>query len=137
MDPLISPTCRFCLDGREEFSHLAHDCPALWWERLTVSSQDPEHSLSSKWTPTQILDFTFFSRINDAFAKPLYQIASPSTSDQHETLDVDNPTPSSMDIPSDTDTGISVMEVSSDTDSSSDSNIDPDSDITIDSDFSS
>ena len=137
MDPLISPTCRFCLDGREEFSHLAHDCPALWWERLTISSQDPNHSHSSQWTPRQILDFTFFSRIDDAFAKPLFQISSTSTTSAplDEVLDLDNPVPSSTDLPSDTDTDISVMETSSASDSSSQDEMNSNDDISVDSDF--
>ncbi len=34
MDRSLSETCRFCGEGREEFIHLAHECPALAKERL-------------------------------------------------------------------------------------------------------
>ena len=46
---------RSCLEEREEFHHLTHDCPALWWEQMTVNSQDLKHSVATDWTPQQIL----------------------------------------------------------------------------------
>ena len=115
MDNHISETCRFCLEGREEFNHLMFDCPALWWERHTINAQDPDHSEPASWTAQQILDFTFFPRINEAFVKPLH-IAN--TMVLHEaasqTSTTDNP-----DTNMDSDSEASIMDVSSLSDSSS------------------
>ena len=82
------------------------DCPALWWERHTINTQDPEHSNPHTWIAKQILDFTMFQRINEAFARPLHVI---DANDQHEpSLQLaDNP-----DNPQDSDSNCSIMEVS-------------------------
>lgn len=119
MENHVSPACRFCLDEREEFNHLAFDCPILWKERMTTNAQDPNHSTPDRWTPQQILDFTFFPRINEAFAKPLYILdfhhSAPMTKGNDDSLQVDNPDQNSID----SDTDVSVMDVSSLNDSSS------------------
>ena len=124
MENQISPICRFCLEEREEFNHLANDCPALWWERHTINAQVPSHSTPQSWTPQQILDFTMFPRINEAFAKPLYQLEAAALRDQilsqnqHDVDDV-----SQHNSNSDLSTDVSVMDVSSATDSSSDDDL--------------
>ena len=132
IDNDISPACRFCLDAREEFHHLANDCPALWWERRTISARDKEHDAPQLWTPLQIVDFTFFPKINEAFAKPLYVMDVAGTSQDEAQQTQSHSTPA--DPPSDTDTDVSVMEVSSMDDSSSQSDSGSVSDITISSD---
>lgn len=71
----ISPLCRFCLEQNEEFHHLATTCPPLWWERHHISAQET----NSKWTPQQIINFTYIPRINEAFVKPLYLLDSQSS----------------------------------------------------------
>ena len=106
IDPDIYPTCRYCLDAREEFNHLANDCPALWLERHTINSQDPDHSSPEQWTPLQIVDFTFFPKINDAFAKPLYVLTRRSAEENAQ--DVDDPQHHS-----ETESELSNMDVSS------------------------
>ena len=116
MDEDIPPTCRLCLDAREEFHHLAFDCPALWWERHTINAQDSDHSTPDSWTPQQILDFAMLPRVNEALAKPLYQIQGHV---DHETpMDVD-PSPT-LDNPDDlaSDSAASNMDTSSESDSS-------------------
>lgn len=131
IDNDISPICRFCLEDNEEFRHLIFDCPALWFERHTINSQVPDHSTPESWSPIQIVDFTFFPKINDAFAKPLYRM------DQAQDAEVGVPPstsqPDNPDDPihSDTDTDVSVMEVSSMSDSSSQENLSSDSDVSI------
>ena len=93
MENHISSVCRFCLEEREEFNHLAFDCPALWWERMTINSQDPDHSTPEQWTP-QILDFTFFPQINEAFVKPLNILdghGAAATDPQPSSQQVNNP----------------------------------------------
>ena len=128
MDNHISSTCRFCLDDREEFQHLAYSCPALWWERHTVCSQDQHHSTPESWTPQQILDFTLFPRIDEAFAKPLHIAETMLQAQQIEQLSqaelVD-------DVVMDSDTDRSVMDVSSEPDSSSQDDNSANSDISI------
>lgn len=123
MDNHISSICRFCLEEPEEFHHLALDCPALWFERHTINAQDPDHSVPHKWTPQQILDFSMFPRINEAFAKPLYMIEQ-----QHQEIP-DQPAdsqhgirqdPDDMSNTSPSDSEASAMAVSSLEDSSSD-----------------
>ena len=130
MDTDISPTCRFCLDGREEFNHLANDCPALWHERHTINAQDQQHSQPQIWTPLQIVDFTYFPKINEAFVKPLFLAEGSRRQDEHQgisqELEADDP------MPSDTDTDVSVMDVSSLPDSSTcDDGTDSGSDISV------
>ena len=123
MDNQISPICRFCLEENEEFQHLAMDCPALWWECHTINAQDPSHSSPDTWTPQQILDFSLFPKINEAFVRPLYLINTPiSTDDTNQNVD----NPDNISMASDTD--VSVMEVSSE---SSQSEIDYNSDVSI------
>ena len=128
MENHISSICRFCLEEREEFQHLAHDCPALWWERSTISSQNPDHSIPADWTPQQILDFTFLPRINEAFAKPLYVLdfTTPRPDSPIMSQQPDDPEQISIDSQSD----VSVMDISSLSDSSFIDN--SDSDITVD-----
>lgn len=129
IDPEISPLCRFCLEKNEEFFHLAHDCPPLWWERHNISSQEP----GKKWSPQQIINFTFIPRINDAFVKPLYVMntgrGDRGPGDPDDPDDV-NPLPpdsddtnsvteslmevSSLDPSSDDDDGMSIVSVVSD-----------------------
>ena len=115
----ISDICRYCLEEREEFNHLHFVCPALWHERMTISAQDPEHSSTDNWSPQQILDFTFFPQINDAFAKPLYPIemSIQQIDDQLHSQNVDNP--DHLRAESESGSDISVMDVSSLSDSSS------------------
>ena len=118
IDNNISELCRFCLEGREEFHHLATDCPPLWWERHEISSQD---TTSAKWTPQQILDFTMIPKINEAFAKPLYVMEGNRDhheigfrSQRHTYPEITNPDPD------DPTTDGSVMDVSSLADSDTD-----------------
>ena len=125
MDNHISAICRFCLEENEEFNHLANDCPALWWERHTVNAQDPQHSTPSLWTPQQILDFTLFPKINEAFIRPLYLIDS-QTNARDVLPDADTENPDDISMASDTD--VSVMEISSE---SSTTEHDYDSEISI------
>ena len=127
MDNDISPVCRFCLGHREEFNLLATTCPALWMERHTINAQDPDHSQPELWTPQQILDFTFFPRINDAFVKPLYQLST--SAPPMDIIPSQNPDDPDNVLTSDSEA--SIMDVSSLSDSSSQS-IDY-SDISIDS----
>lgn len=115
MDNHIADTCRFCLEDREEFQHLVFACPALWWERHTVSAQDQHHSSPDKWTPQQLLDFTLFPRINDAFAKPLHIAESMAQAQHIEQL---SQAELADDIIMESDTDHSVMAVSSEADSS-------------------
>lgn len=111
MDNHISSTCRFCLGDREEFHHLARDCPALWWERHTINAQEPSRPTPELWSPQQILDFTMFPKINEAFAKPLFYISTPDTN-----MNKDDPDPQPRVHSSDSES--SLMEISSETDSS-------------------
>ena len=131
MDNHITDICRFCTEEREEFNHLAYDCPALWFERQTINSQVPSHSNPHDWTPQQILDFTFFPRINEAFAKPLFlpeQLSNPS--DPSTQTQQDDPDDLNMEI-ADSDTDMSVMDVSS-LDSSTSGADDSHTDISVD-----
>ena len=128
IDSSLSPVCRFCLDANEEFYHLATDCPALYWERQQIWSQDPQ---VDTWTPQQIIDFTYIPRINDAFVKPLFP-----THDQrlHEiATQLPPPSPLADDPESSSQSDISVMDASSLDNSSSDDNmeIDPNTDVEI------
>ena len=123
MENQISPICRFCLEEREEFSHLAIDCPALWWERHTINAQVPSHSTPQTWTPQQILDFTMFPRINEAFARPLFHLEAAAL---HEHVLSQSQQPDEPDTPasnSDLSTDISVMDTSSLSDSPSESDL--------------
>ena len=125
MDNHISDICRYCLEEREEFHHLANDCPALWWERHTINAQDPEHSTPSSWTSQQILDFTLFPKINEAFVRPLYLAEQHN---HHEVPSQDTDQPDNISMASDSEA--SIMEFSSESSSSSE---EVPSDITIDS----
>ena len=118
MDNHIAAVCRFCLGGNEEFNHLANDCPALWFERHTTNAQDPDHSTPEAWTPTQILDFTFFPRINEAFVKPLFIAEGNRAATLPIQDDINITDPGNPDTPM-SDSEASVMEVSSLEDSSS------------------
>ena len=80
IDNDISEICRFCLESREEFHHLASDCPPLWWERHQITASRGEQT--AQWTPEQILAFTMIPKINEAFAKPLYVLSG--NYDHHE-----------------------------------------------------
>ena len=128
MDNHISSICRYCLEEREEFHHLALDCPALWWERHQINAQDPRHSSPERWTSQQILDFTMLPKVNEAFARPLYVI------DMHpDHLDAtlsqsQNADPASLNSDSDQ----SLMDISSASVSSSDSDNSLDSIISVD-----
>ena len=123
IDNSISP---ICLDAREEFHHLANDCPALWLERQTINAQNQEHCTPETWTPLQVVNFTYFPKINEAFAKPLYVMENlsehPTQSSQHT---------DEIEMHSDTDTDNSVMDVSSLSDSSTNEDS-PNTDISID-----
>ena len=130
MDNHISSICRYCLDEREEFQHLALDCPALWWERHTINAQDPHHSTPETWTPQQILDFSMLPKINDAFATPLHTIDMRPQHLAAATSQMDNATPDDPTRMSESDE--SFMEVSSETASSSESEKSEDSFISID-----
>ena len=129
MENQISPICRFCLEEREEFNHLANDCPALWWERHTINAQVPSHSTPQTWTPQQILDFTMFPRINEAFAKPLYHLEAAAIHEHvlSQSQDLDDPAATHSNSNSDLSTDVSVMDVSSLDNSSSDDLISVDS----------
>ena len=37
--PDVDPTCKFCLEDDEKFTHLLHECPALWQERLELQGR--------------------------------------------------------------------------------------------------
>lgn len=113
MENQISPICRFCLDDNEEFHHLANDCPALWFERHTVNAQDQEHSTPPSWSPQQILDFTLFPRINEAFVKPLFLIEGPADRGSQETPQSQDHDPDDVGENSSVDTDLSVMDISS------------------------
>ena len=114
MDANISPICRFCLEEREEFHHLANDCPALYWDRQKIWSQDPQQE---SWTPQQIINFTFIPRINEAFAKPLYIT---NAQRQHEIQSQTLPNPDDPDAQlSSEQSDISVMDAESLPDSAS------------------
>ena len=128
IDPLTSPTCRFCLDGREEFNHLANDCPALWFERQTISAQNPEHSSPETWTAIQIVDFTYFPRINDAFIKPLYCITSTTGISSEGTQAQSQPMDQDYLTETEPDTDISVMDITSE---SSSDHQDIDSEVSV------
>ena len=83
MDNSIPPACRFCLDHKEEFQHLAYHCPALWWDRHITEATEPEHA--DNWTPDQIISFCLIPKINDAFVKPLYHITEHTTPEELRT----------------------------------------------------
>ena len=126
MQPDISPLCRFCLEEREEFTHLHKECPALYWERHYTTAQEPDNP---EWSPDQIVEFTLIPKINDAFAKPLYNIDEYSDPDhlpsqlipmrQHP-----HPRPEQEDDDSSI-TDISVMDATSLDTSNNDSEFDP------------
>ena len=124
IDKDISPSCRFCLDDREEFFHLMFHCPALWFERHEINAKEPDHAHPDAWTPQQIIDFTFFPRINDAFARPLYvmdgarQETPPSPRPSSQRAD-DPDQPRMLDSDTDAASDVSVMDVSSLADSTS------------------
>lgn len=103
MDNHISDTCRFCLDGIEEFNHLLFDCPAPSTLR-TVNTQDSEHSSPPQWTLQQILDFSLFPKVNKAFVKPLFLIKGPMYTE---------PQSQNAITPIDSDSEASIMEISS------------------------
>ena len=125
MHSIISPICRFCLEENEEFNHLADSCPALYWERQQIWSQDPQ---VDKWTPQQIINFTCIPKINDAFAKPLY-----ITNEQRDQeIQSQHPLSPNPDDPDTSRSDISVMDTDSLPDSSSDADIPVDSDSDID-----
>ena len=130
IDNDISEICRFCLEEREEFQHLAFSCPALWWERQTISAMDPEHSVPEEWTPLQTVNFTFFARINDAFVRPLFQ-----TNDTRDFMDIEyhlgHQLPQAQMMTVDSDTDQSVMDVSSLPDSSSNPDSEPPSELSF------
>ena len=118
MDAHISPICRFCLEANEEFHHLATECPPLWWERHNITAQ--ETGPTDKWSPQQIIDFTYIPRINDAFIRPLYKLTD--SRDEHgmqETASQQLDSPD-IDINSEAESNMdsSVMDVSSLEDSS-------------------
>ena len=136
IDNDIAPTCRFCLEQREEFHHLASDCPPLWWERHEITSQGKE---DAPWSPQQILDFTFIPKINEAFARPLHQPIS-NDSIHEATYHSQNHTyPEIRNDPDDIDSEQSVMDLSSESPSSSSdddmSTSSQDSDCPIDIDY--
>ena len=115
--PTISPICRFCLQANEEFHHLATDCPPLWWERHLISAQDPDHV--HDWTIHQIISFALLPPINTAFIRPLFPIDRPQSANESFNLPDDNPDdPISMSDESESD--ISVMNVTSEPESSED-----------------
>ena len=137
IDNDISPGCRFCLTDREEFHHLAFDCPALWLERQTICSQNPDHCVPQEWTPEQIRDFTLFPKIDEAFAKPLYQMNQAANTQDNQTHTQHTLPDIPMDdedirLDTETDTDVSVMDVSSLEDSSSQSEHSTMSNITVD-----
>lgn len=112
----ISPLCHFCLEDREEFHHLATNCPTRWWERHNITAQDKSH----KWTPQQIVNFTLIPKINAAFAKPLYVLHENQDhheigfrSQNHMYPEVDSNSQASK-------SDISVMDVASESDSALD-----------------
>ena len=127
----ISPACRFCCQAYEEFNHLQTDCPALYWDRHGIDASVPRDL--PQWTPEQIVDFTFIPRINDAFAKPLFNI------DEHSEIadlpsqtirirtQTDDPMPTDYQSESDCTniTDDSVMDISSIASSNLDSDFDP------------
>lgn len=131
MDASISPICRFCLEENEEFFHLANSCPALYWDRQQIWSQEP---CNQDWSAQQIFEFTLIPKINEAFAKPLYithtqrnneiQSQRPPPSDPDNLTDMESQSSQS---------DVSVMDASSDTESSDqDMTSNPPSDIDID-----
>ena len=128
IDPSISPVCRFCLQANEEFHHLATDCPPLWWERHNISAQDPEHTHS--WTVDQIITFAYIPAINTAFIRPLYPIDTPARQRPATTNPDDPDDPDPMDSDTEPPSDVSVMNVTSETESSSNN----DEDIQVDSD---
>ena len=98
---------------------------------MTINAQDKEHDHPEDWSPLQVLNFTFFPRINDAFAKPLYTNDTPRRTEDTATQNYDDPLPEPGD--SDTDTDVSVMDVTSLEDSSSQSEMNIDEESSIDS----
>ena len=128
IDNSISSICRFCLDEREEFNHLAFHCPALWWERQEINSEDPDHSTPQDWTPLQIVHFTFYPRINEAFVVPLFP-----TTDSRDYMEVEYRQQHRLSAAAaasvDSDTDQSVMDVESLPDSSTGS--EPDSEVSF------
>ena len=131
IDNNISPTYRFCLDGREEFHHLANDCPALWADRQIICAQDPSHSTPDRWTSDQILEFALIPKIDAAFAKPLYTMNF-QRQNNDPSMDVDDPVPPTTRNESESESDVSVMNVSSETESSSQTYTDSDVSITSD-----
>ena len=108
MDNHIASICRFCLEDREEFQHLALSCPALWWERHTINAQDPHHSSPETWTPQQILDFAMLPKLNEAFVRPLHPIDTPRP--QPGTTDSQLDTPATINS---SESDLSIMDISS------------------------
>lgn len=111
MDADISPICRFCLEENEEFFHLANHCPALYWDRQQIWSQEPQNDI---WSPLQILNFTQIPRINEAFVKPLY-LTSAQRQSQLEDLFPSQPpdNPDATNSHSSSQSDVSVMDAES------------------------
>ena len=65
MDPDVDQTYRFCGEARETFIHFFTDCPALWQARADAEHAQPGGVLSFR-SPTQLLNFSFHPRINQA-----------------------------------------------------------------------
>ena len=104
----IPPGCRFCGDKNEEFAHLAYDCAALYWDQHNTEAEVPDSY--RKWTPSQIVSFTFIPKIDDAFTKPLYDIDE----DRNELESDDNQVPDQQDnTPNDHLSEESLMDIES------------------------
>ena len=117
MDPTISPMCRFCLQAREEFHHLATDCPPLWWERHLISATEPDHV--HHWSIHQIISFAYLPNINTAFVKPLYQISQPTQQHTRESDDDPDDPAAITDTDMETISDVSIMDITSASSSSS------------------
>lgn len=119
IDSQISPICRFCLGHREEFHHLATDCPPLWQDRHDISAQ--EANTPETWTQHQIIDFTFIPKIDQAFVRPLYQITSRRNDqiiEDRNTQDIDNPDTDRHNSDAESEMDISVWDAASESPSS-------------------
>ena len=65
INPDIDQTCRFCGVDKETFIHFFTDCPALWRAREEAEHARPGGHLDFV-NPTQLLNFSFSPRINQA-----------------------------------------------------------------------
>ena len=65
IDPIISPTCRFCLEEDETFHHLLMDCPRMRSNREIIFL-DSMPDFNSNWSVRDLLSFSNLTGIREA-----------------------------------------------------------------------